>query len=330
MKQYTRRAAAVIAAGMLTLAGCGGMSNDSGGDAEPQESPSASAGSDEAGEETQSSSAAEGSDSSEGKDAKQSDSSAKDPAGTHIARTAGLTITVKDIERAAAKVRSTASSAGGYVSSEETQITGDSPQGSGGSTQSTTGPSRPGAWAEIVVTVPVDELDGTIEKLSEVGTVTERTSDAEDLTKQYTDTKARVRSMKSSIERLRKLISDTEDLDQVVTLEGELADREADLESMVSQQKSLEKRTTTAPITVSLVSPETAQTEENEEDDRGFVAGLKSGWSGFTEALTVSLTVLGAVTPFAVAILVVAGPLAWWLRRRRAGREPQTVAPEAG
>ncbi|HIZ99605.1 MAG TPA: DUF4349 domain-containing protein [Candidatus Janibacter merdipullorum] len=332
MQRTTYRLAAIAAVGTIALAGCAGQ--DSGDRAPSQDSTqSEQAG----GGETSSESAQGDSDSSEERasssegdssDSTDSGSSAKDPAGTHIARTAALTITVDDVERASAKVRSTASGAGGYVSSEDTRIAAeddeDTDAGSGSGSASVgaadaTPPtsSRAGSWAEIVVTVPVDELDSTMTKLAEIGTVTERSSDAEDLTKQYTDTQARVRTMKKSIERLRTLIDDTDDLDQIVTLEDELSEREANLESMVSQQKSLEKRTTTAPITVSLVTPAGEEAaEEDEEQESGFVAGLDKGWSGFTSALTVGLTVLGAVTPFAVAGLAVVLPVLWLLRRR--------------
>lgn len=326
MKRTTQRIAALAAVATIALAGCAGQdSGDSGSSADPtqsdlggsedaqEEAPSATAGSDQ---DSAEGSASSGRDSSS--DTK-SGSSMKDPAGTHIARTAALTISVEDVEQASAKVRSAASSAGGYISSEETRLTDDdepTPRSSSSDSGDHETPARSGSWAEIVVTVPVDELDSTMTTLSDVGTVTQRTSDAEDLTKQYTDTKARVRTMKKSVERLRSLISDTEDLEQIVTLEDELSQREADLESMVSQQKSLEKRTTTAPITVSLVSPAAAEEQDEEADETGFVAGLDQGWAGFTSALTVALTLLGAVTPFALTALVLLAPLVWWLRRR--------------
>lgn len=133
------------------------------------------------------------------------------------------------------------------------------------------------------------------------------------------------RTKKRSIERLQKLISSTEDLDQIVTLEGELAQREADLESMTSQQKSLEKQTTTAPITVSLATQDVA-VDRDSSDQVGFVAGLSKGWTGFTSALEVGLTALGAVTPFAVTGLVIVGPFVWWLRRRMRRPLPAPVA----
>lgn len=319
MKRTTHRLAALAAVGTIALAGCAG--NDSGGSdsgdrvAPPSQSQSDGGTSQGAPSATEGSggtdSEASGQDSaSSGSSEEQKSGSMKDPAGTHIARTAGLTLTVKDIERSSAKVRSVATDAGGYVSSEDTQL---------GDDESTS------SWAEVVVTVPVDELDSTMTTLADIGTVSERTSDAKDLTQQYTDTQARVRTLKKSVERLRGLIDDTEDLDQVVTLEDELAQREADLESMVSQQKSLEKRTTTAPITVSLVTPSSADEETEEHGPTGFVAGLKQGWGGFTSALTVALTVLGAVTPFALTGLVVLAPIVWWLRRR-ARRSPAPLS----
>ncbi|MGA3762243.1 DUF4349 domain-containing protein, partial [Bacillus velezensis] len=83
---------------------------------------------------------------------------------------------------------------------------------------------------------------------------------------------------------------------------------------MTSQQKVLEKRPATAPITVSL-STERPEADDKPEEATGFVAGLKAGWGAFTDSMTVALTVLGAVTPFAVVLAVVLAPLGWWLRR---------------
>ncbi len=326
MKRTIHRFAALAAISTIALAGCAGADSGSSGDAGSsdqsprQESAESTPQADEEsdGDEGSGSSGSSGQDSSS-----QKSNAAKDPAGTHIARTAGLTVAVKDIEQASATVRSAATGAGGYVSSEETRITdgeGSSRSSSSSSSGDITPPTGTGPWAQIVVTVPVDELDSTITELAKVGTVTQRTSDAEDLSKQYTDTTARVRSMKKSVARLRALIDDTEDLEQIVTLEDELAQREANLESMVSQQKSLEKRTTTAPITVSLVTPEAAEDDAEESDETGFVAGLKGGWDSFTTALDAGLTALGAVTPFAVTGLVFLAPVAWWLRRRTRNR----------
>ena len=313
----TARWAALVAAGGLALAGCAGsgdesvssgpMGQDEGGGATSSATSAAK-------QESSSSDSAAGSGSGDTGSSKRASDTTQAPSGTHVARTASLSITVDDVEKSTAQVRSAAARVDGYVSSEDSRADD----------------GHRGDWAEVTVTVPVDDLDATMTRLADIGEVTHRSSEAEDLTAQYTDTEARVRTMTKSVERLRKLIDSAEGLDQVVTLESELSRREADLEAMTSQQKSLEKRTTTAPITVSL-STEDAPADEPEEERTGFLAGLGSGWSAFTGALTVGLTVLGAGTPFAVVGLVVGWPIARWLRRRRTSRPLATpTAPTAG
>ncbi len=317
--RHTRRWAALAAAGALAMTGCGAVgSGDSDSDSSQPKDRAESAA-----EHTSGSAATEGG------NAASADNQKKTPEGTHVARTASLSMTVKDVGQASAKVRSAADRAGGYVSSEESHTTLETDAEETKRSADTTTDTEPRlstrSWAEITVTVPVDELVTTMTKLAEVGDVTRRTSDTEDLSTQYTDTAARVRTKKTSIERLQKLISSTEDLDQIVTLEDELAQREADLESMTSQQKSLEKRTTTAPITISLATQDVA-VDRDSSGEVGFVAGLSKGWTGFTSALEVGLTALGAATPFAVTGLVIVGPFVWWLRRRTRRSLPAPVA----
>ncbi|HET7823328.1 MAG TPA: hypothetical protein VFL10_17535, partial [Ornithinibacter sp.] len=58
----------------------------------------------------------------------------------------------------------------------------------------------------------------------------------------------------------------------------------------------------------------------------GFLAGLKAGWTAFTGSVTVLLTVVGALLPFAVVLALVLVPLVLWLRRRTP-RTPVTAQP---
>lgn len=298
MNLHTTRWAALTAATALALAGCsGGGGGDSASEAGGAEA--ASVQNDSAADESLA-----GTESSENSARKEGTTRISSPA--HIARTAALTITVDDIARASAKVRTTATSAGGYISSEETHV---------GPEEQDTSPSSPDhAWAQMVVTVPVEALDSTLTALSRLGHVTERTGTTEDLTSQYTDTASRVRTLEKSVKRLQELIDSADGLEEIVALEAQLTQRESDLESMVSQMKALEKRTTTVPITVSLQTPQAVA-----EDESGFLAGLGAGWDAFGDAFSVGMTALGAVTPFALVALVVLAPVAIWLRRRRAG-----------
>ena len=115
---------------------------------------------------------------------------------------------------------------------------------------------------------------------------------------------------------MRELLEGSGDVAQLATVEGELARREADLESLLGRQRVLDDQVAMATIHLDLREPEAV---EATEDDAlpGFLGGLEGGWDGFVTAASVLVTGLGYALPFLLAGGAVgAGWL--WIRRRRA------------
>ena len=103
-------------------------------------------------------------------------------------------------------------------------------------------------------------------------------------------------------------------------VEAELAKREADLESLQAQVARLKDVTEQATIEVSLVGPDAEAPVD--EEDLGFLAGLRGGWDAFVQIILVGLTVLGALLPFLLTAALLAVP-AWLIfRPRRAATVP--------
>ncbi|MGL5931014.1 MAG: DUF4349 domain-containing protein [Dermatophilaceae bacterium] len=233
-----------------------------------------------------------------------------------LTRRADVALEVEDVAAAASRVRTIATAAGGLVVGEE--ISTDTAAAENGGTRPASG--------TVTISVPSDKLDGTLDDISKVGAVVTRTSSTEDVTAQYVDIESRVESAKASVERVRALMSQATTLADVVGLEAELSRRQADLEALQGQLAALEDATALSPVTVRL-STDGEATPEEETDDTGFLAGLTAGWEAFTASVAVLLTAAGALLPFAVAVAVVLGPLAVWLRRRSRG--PANAAPPA-
>lgn len=329
-----------LAAAGLVVAGCAGGSDDSSeAYSTTQAAPSAeSEASTE--EEAGDASSAEGSaaedsaadDSADGSAGSGSDAAGQDAAtvtaqsARKLARSGSLDLEVEDVTRTSARVRSVADRAGGWVSQEDSSSRAtdgeddDAPDGA----DAYPSVGVPGAWSEITVQVPASAMEKAMDDLAELGTVTHRTTETEDVTAAHTDAKTRVETLTRSTERLRELIEDSDDLEQIVSLESELTTREGELESMTRQLDTLEERTATSPITVSIAEEGAAVSTEDEAEETGFVAGLSDGWGAFTGALQVGATVLGALTPFALAGALVLAPVLWWWRRRP---RPATTAP---
>ena len=217
-----------------------------------------------------------------------------------LSRRADISLTVPDVDAAAAKVRSIAAAARGIVLAEAISSEPDD--------------AETGGYSTITISVPTDALDDTLDKVAGIGAVHSRNTSTDDVTAQYVDTEARVKTMQASVDRVRALMTSATKLGDIVTLEAELSRRQADLESMQTQLAALEDSVAMAPIEVGLSTDEDVLAQA--DDDTGFLAGLAAGWAAFTGSVTVLLTVLGAVLPFAVVAALVLVPLFVWLRRR--------------
>ena len=104
----------------------------------------------------------------------------------------------------------------------------------------------------MVLSVPAKALDDVLTQLSKIGSVSYRSSQSQDVTDSYIDTKARIQPMRDGIDRVRALLAKTTDLQQVITLESELSRRQADLDSLEQRLAKLDAMTTTSDVTVTL------------------------------------------------------------------------------
>jgi hypothetical protein len=249
-----------------------------------------------------------------------------------IARSAWLGIKVSDLAGSAARVRVVATDAGGQVTSENVVTSADptgGPSGSGGVDprfeSGTTVPDIGVDEARLVLSVPAKALDDVLTRLSAIGTVSYRSSQSQDVTDTYIDTKSRIQPMRDGIERVRALLAKTTDLQQVITLESELSRRQADLDSLEQRLAKLDAMTTMSDVTVTLWTDATTPVQT----DNGFTGGLRTAWESLLASLTVILTGLAALLPWLVLLvpLTLLGLRIW--RRRSAGM-PSTASPTHG
>ena len=277
--------AALLAAATLTLAGC-----SAGGDA-------GSASQDKAAAKEDTARGATGSRASGGEA-----SAAPKGIGSNVIRTATLGVQVKDVSRALAAARTAAENAGGYVGSETTERDEDDAE-----------------HTEVVLRVPVARYDDVLTALQGTGKLLSRSSKAEDVTDQVVDVTSRVQSQRASVARVRELMDRATSLSDVVSLEGELSRRQADLEALLSRQASLKDRTSLATITLSLTQTPPKE-HAGKDDDPGVLDALSGGWDAFVSVLRWIVVVLAAILPFLLAGAVLA--LVWWrvVRPRRAPR----------
>lgn len=176
--------------------------------------------------------------------------------------------------------------------------------------------------SRLVVRVPVSDFDATMEELENVGELESSSRSSEDVTTTVIDNEVRIRAQTESLKRVEVLLARAQSIRDIVSIEAQLTRRQADLDSLKSQQAYLADQTSMSTITVFLErKPPVAKKKAVDQEEAGFLAGLGSGWDALTSFLTGAATVAGAVLPFAVLLLVLGVP-AWLLLRNLTRRRP--------
>ena len=234
--------------------------------------------------------------------------------GRDVIYTADLTVQVDDVTHAVAQIETAVRAAGGFVAGSERSTDAASIPAPQTVEPGAEPAPAPRSSATMTLRVPPGGFNSVLDRLATLGLVLDRKLTGQDVTETVVDVKSRIASARASVDRIRDLMERAVTLRDVVALEGELSQREADLDALLAKQTSLKDQTSLATVTVHLKTAE-ALAATAEDDDEGFTAGLSNGWDAFTTSATAGATVLGALVPFAAALLLLGPPL-WWLGLR--------------
>lgn len=218
--------------------------------------------------------------------------------GNSIITSGHLYLTVDDPPAAADSVEQIVSEVGGRVDSRSdvAEIDGEEPS------------------SYLWVRIPAEDLETTLATISELGTVENRSITNQDVSLQVVDLEARIEVLRNSIDRLEALLEEATSTSELVDIETGLSDRQAELESMLSQRNFLTDQVEFASVGIDLRTDEVAPDREPD----GFVDGILAGWDGMLAFLAGTVVFFGALVPWVglIGALVAVIALVAWLRRR--------------
>jgi hypothetical protein len=171
----------------------------------------------------------------------------------------------------------------------------------------------------VTYKVPPERFEDALAAIADLGRVRNRKVDATDVTGRVVDLDARIRSNRTSVERLRALLAESGSVGDLLTVERELATREANLEALEGQLASLRARVDRATVTAvfSRIPKPAAAKPESPTKLPGFLSGLETGAGAFVNTVTVVSGVVGFALPFLALAAVLAIPFFAVRRRQR-------------
>lgn len=217
-----------------------------------------------------------------------------------VIATGELRLTAKDLAGTRQDAINVATSLHGYVGDEQSQ----------------SGKKGELDRVDLTLRVPAASFEDALDRLAALGTVRLRQQSVEDVSTQVIDNSARVRAQRASVASIQQLLARANTIAEIMSIEAQLATRQADLDSLEQQQRYLHDQTSLSTIQLTLTHPAKSTQRPEHHRATGFLAGLEAGWHTLGDVTVVVGTVLGAVLPFAVVLALVGVP-AWVVVRRR-------------
>lgn len=210
---------------------------------------------------------------------------------------------------------------GGYTESSE--IFGRSIQSSRSQLRSAT----------LVLRIPADQLNSFFGRVSSIGTITGESLSSQDVTLQYVDIDARLKTLQQQEERILALLAEATDLQAVLEIEQTLSDVRYQIESYTSQMKQLDSQI--AYSTVSINLSEVAVLTEPKDEPQTFGERLAETFRSSTLRLrdgfrAFAIWFLGNILEILLWLLLIALVVlaVLLLRRRRIRRRLRQNPPE--
>jgi hypothetical protein len=195
-----------------------------------------------------------------------------------VARTAGMSLIVPDVEKAISSVSATARAQGGEMLSLDDET-----------------PTQPGVLhtAHVEIGVPQLRFESTLDALGKIGGVQSRSVGAEDVSTQIVDGQARLRNLRSTESDLLKIMSRAGKIDDVLAVENQVSATREQIEQLDAEVQALQHRVAMSTVSVDLQDEAPARPVSV-----GIGGQLASSWAA----------ALGSVKAFTVAII---GALLW-------------------
>ncbi|MGA8840811.1 MAG: DUF4349 domain-containing protein [Candidatus Aquilonibacter sp.] len=151
-------------------------------------------------------------------------------AAPQIARVANLTIYVGDVDAALAKIGALAQKEGGDVFSLDVS----------------------GGTGNVEVRIPAVRFDATMNALARLGTVRERTVNAQDLGADITDSAAKLRNLRRTEGDILRIMDRSGTVGQILDAENQLSSVREQIETLEADLTSMRGRVTYSTITTEL------------------------------------------------------------------------------
>lgn len=176
-------------------------------------------------------------------------------------------------------------------------------------------------YSSLTLRIPNDSFTTVSAEITDAATLITSNFSTSDVTQQTTNLDARISALQASVDRLTQLLANATSTADLIAAESALAERQAELDGLISDRAYLSDQVAYSTLTVSVNSTESTPTGE----PSNFWEGLVQGWESLGAAAVGAVIVAGVLIPWLVVAAIVSGLVWWVLRSRRRARRSRAL-----
>jgi hypothetical protein len=170
----------------------------------------------------------------------------------------------------------------------------------------------------ITIRVASGKFDDLISELSKVGKVMNQNISGKDVTEEYMDADARVKTQRELESRLLKLLAEkTASLTSVVEVEQKLASVRENIERTEGRMKYLKDQASYSTLAISVYEPSMIQTSTGGGFFYELGESVKRGLKGFTSVLSGIITTIIALSPILAILGLIGYLIVRYIKKRK-------------
>ncbi|MDH7574035.1 MAG: DUF4349 domain-containing protein [Clostridia bacterium] len=179
--------------------------------------------------------------------------------------------------------------------------------------------------AHLELHVPADKLETFLAWAAGLGEVKSQRVYSDDVTEEYIDLEARVKTLTAQEERLTELLAKAETVEDILKVEKELERVRAERESLAGKFNYLRHRVTYSRVSIQVKQSQEAEPVPPAQGFKGLGArtakAFLSGWNALQNLIAGIVLVFASLLTW-IPLLAVIAFLGWrlWLRRGRKGK----------
>lgn len=205
-----------------------------------------------------------------------------------IIKSANISLNTKNIDKTVTSITNEISKLGGYIESSDIQGNKD--------TDNRTG--------NLIVKIPKDNFDDFIKSVGGYGEITSKSISGKDVTDEYFDSEAHLKSLQVEESRLLDLLKGSGDLKTILDIEKELTNVRYQIETLTGTLKKYDSLVDYSQVTISINE---VKSFENKSPSllNSIATTFKASISVLVSICKALLLALIAILPFAPIIIVI-------------------------